>query len=158
MLITFFRPELFTFPTTGARCIEDKGRVKVERKRLLSWGTGDEYGWKPYIVQHNLSVEEKNTELNLGVVKYTAELKRNVKIKKKECHSVGFRMFGLSLQVHNFYLDFYGGALLWWSLWNSKSQKHRAFNTFAEHHINWWVNIHCTVLFICLKGLCNGEF
>ena len=84
----------------------------MERKRLLFWGTGDEYGWKPYIVQHKLSVEEKNTELNLGVVKYTAELKRNVKNKKKECHLADFRMFGLSLQVHNFYLDFYGGALL----------------------------------------------
>ena len=55
---------------------------------------------------------KKNTELNLGVVKYTAELKRDVQIKNKEYNSVNFRMFGLSLQVHNFYLDFYGGALL----------------------------------------------
>ena len=57
-------------------------------------------------------LKKKNTELNLGVVKYTAELKGNVEIKNKECHLVDFRMFCLSLQVHNFYLDFYGGALL----------------------------------------------
>ena len=84
----------------------------MERKRLLFWGTGDEYGWKPYIVQHNLSVEEKNTELNLGVVKYTAELKRNVQIKNKARMPFGrFQNVWFVSSGSQFLLGF-----LWWSL------------------------------------------